>query len=274
VAENAYLPWLDRLQPDVVIVNSVPRPAWLWMSRDLRSRGIARVLYVRELHAVTHLTMSGEVPDLLIANSESHAAKLREAGYECLVIPSLVDRAQATVDSTRLCALLVNPIREHRIDLVLGIARARPDIPFVLQESWPLDETWRDELVAATRRHRNVELRERVACPAEVYRDARVLLVPYPNHRPRVVAEAQHNGIPVLAADEPALAEAVGPGGLLVGAGEPSERWVTSLAELWDDAERYAALSERARDHDGRPEFNPANIAAAFEAALSQLVSR
>ena len=273
VAENAYLPLVDELRPDVVIVNSVPRAAWRWMSDDLRARGIKRVLYVREEHALTHLTISGEVPDLLVANSAAHAQRLEAAGFECVVVPSAIDRSAATVESTRKCLLLVNPIREHHVELALELADARPDVPVVLQESWPLDSRWRSELVAATRARPNVELRAEVPTPAEVYRDARVLLVPYPTNRPRVVAEAQHNGIPVLGADQPALAEAVGEGGAVVGLDAPVEQWLAALTEMWDDEAAYARLSALARVHDRRPELDPDHIAGQFEHALERLVA-
>src|SRR5262249_21350544 len=151
--------------PDVVIVSSVPRAAWRWMSDDLRARRIARALYVREEHALTHLTISREMPDLLVANSESHADRLRAAGFPCLVVPSTIDRAAATGASTRRSLLLVTPTPEHRVDLALGLAAARPDIPVVLQESWPLDDAWRAHLAAEVAERPNVTLRAVVSSP-------------------------------------------------------------------------------------------------------------
>jgi glycosyltransferase involved in cell wall biosynthesis len=270
--ENAYLPLLRSFVPDAVVVNSVPRAAWSWMRRDLQRRRIASILYVREEHAITHLTVSGETPDLLVANSAVHAAALRAAGYPCIVVPSVIDRRGAEVRSTRECALLVNPVVENRVDLVLDLATRRPDIPFVLQESWPLDDKARMELETAVAATTNVELRPVVPDPAAVYRDARVLLATYPSGRPRVIPEAQHNGIPVLAADRPALVEAVGPGGVLVPEGADAAGWADALGSIWDDSARYEELSDLAREHDRRPELDPLVVVEQFEEAVAAVI--
>jgi glycosyltransferase involved in cell wall biosynthesis len=234
--------------------------------------GIPTVLYVREEHALTHLLVSRLPPDMLVANSEAHAHRLEAAGYSCRAIPSVIDRSAATVESTRRVVLMVNPIPEHHVELVLQVARARPHLPFVLQESWPLEDRWRMDLLSLLRDLPNVELRERVDSPAAVYRDARVLLVPYPTNRPRIVAEAQHNGIPVVAADQSALAEAVGPGGVVVSLAEPVDRWADALDRVWGP--EYEALSSAARRHDGRAEADPESLAAVFEAALISMLNQ
>jgi glycosyltransferase involved in cell wall biosynthesis len=272
--ENAYRRVLAEQRPDAVIVNSVSRAAWRWICEDLQQRRIPSVLYVREAHAITHLTVTGTPPDLLLANAAAHGDELEAAGHPALVLPSIVDRRAAAVTSSRSRALLVNPVGENHVDLLLEVARLRPDIPLVLQESWPLEEPYRSELAAAVDGLPNVELRPRVPDPRTVYRDARVVLATYPSGRPRVIAEAQHNGIPVLAVDRPALAEAVGPGGVLVPVGASPAEWAEALGSIWDDAERYAELSAQARAHDARPEIDGQHIAEAFEAAIKTVVTR
>jgi glycosyltransferase involved in cell wall biosynthesis len=272
--ENAYLTLLNRARPDAVIVNSVPRAAWRWIREDLRARDIVAVLYVREDHALTHLTISAEVPDVLVANAAAHADALSAAGFPCLLLPSVIDRRSASVESSRDCVLLVNPIAENDIDLVLALARLRPDIPFVLQESWPLEPAYRAELSSSIEQIPNVELRPVVPSPSEIYRDARFLLATYPVNRPRVVVEAQHNGIPVLAKCFPALAEAIGPGGVLVPLDASPDEWATVLGELWDDDQRYERMSALAREHDARDEMDPERIAQRFEDAIEDALRR
>jgi glycosyltransferase involved in cell wall biosynthesis len=274
IPENAYLPLLRSFGPDAVVVNSVPRAAWRWIRDDLRKRNIVSILYVREEHATTHLTISDEAPDLLVVNSESHARVLQAAGHDCLLVPSIIDRDEVTVESSRTCALLVNPVAENRVDLMLQLAALRPDIPFVLQESWPLDAAYRRELEADLAALPNVELRPHVSDPGAVYRDARVLLATYPSGRPRVIPEAQHNGIPVLARDRPALEEAVGPGGVLVADDGGVQEWARALGSIWDDADRYEELSALAREHDRRPALDPQRIAETFEQAVVKALSR
>ena len=110
--------------------------------------------------------------------------------------------------------------------------------------------------------------------PARLYADASVLLTPYTlDMRPRVVLEAQVNGIPVLATDLPALRETVGPGGILVAADAPISTWVAALAELVDDPTRYAALDAAARVHAARDEVDPDVVVSTFVAALTGLIA-
>jgi glycosyltransferase involved in cell wall biosynthesis len=270
--ENAYRSLVDRQRPDAVVVNSVSRAAWRWIHDDLRRLQIASVLYVREAHALTHLTVSGVAPDLLVANAAAHARALEEAGHPAHLVPSVVDRSAAAVESTRSTALLVNPIAENHIDVVLRMARLRPDIPFVLQESWPLDASYLADLRSNLSGLPNVEFRARVAQPSDVYHDAKVLLATYPTNRPRVIAEAQHNGIPVLALDLPALNEAVGPGGRFVRNDASPEEWTAALAALWDDPATYERFSIAARTHDRRPEMDPDLLARLFAQAVERVI--
>jgi glycosyltransferase involved in cell wall biosynthesis len=90
--------------------------------------------------------------------------------------------------------------------------------------------------------------------------------------RPRVVLEAQANGIPVLATDLPALRETVGPGGSLVPADAPIAAWVEALGTCFDDPDRYQALVAAARAHAARDEVQPERVVARFEAVLAELV--
>lgn len=271
--ENALLPLIDDVQPDAVVVNSLPRAQMRWTEAELRRAGIPMVLYLREAHSVTHLTVSRLTPDLLVSNAQSFADELATQGYACEVVPSLIDFDRSDVDSTRQVALLVNPVGENRPAMIADMARARPDIPFVLQESWPLTPEERAQLEADVADLPNVEVRGRSASPADVFRDARVLLATYPSGRARVVTEAQHNGIPVIAANQPQLAEALGDAGVLVDPAAPMEIWLASLSELWDDAGRYDAAARAAYEHARRSDIDPDEITSRFEAALASLVT-
>ena len=170
--------------------------------------------------------------------------------------------------------LFVNPTRGHGLARVLALARARPDVPFVIQESKPLDRRDLARLRARIGSAGNVELR-RAVDPGSLYADARILLAPYdvPN-RPRVVLEAQANGIPVLAADVAGLRECVPPGGILVAPGAPADVWADALGALWDDHAGYDALAEAARNHAQRDDVRPGALVDRFEQALHGLLDR
>lgn len=272
LSENAALPLIDRFAPDVVVANSFAREQFKWLLDDLAARGIPSVLYIRESHALTHLTRTGLRPDLVIANAEQYAKEVRQLGTDCTFAPSIVDCAAATVESTRTAVTMVNPVEENRPEILTALADARPDIHCVWQESWPLPEDVRAKLAKAAASRHNLEFRARTTDVAQVYSDAKLLLATYPSSRPRVVLEAQHNGIPIVAVDQPALAEAVGDGGLLLKGDEPVEVWVSTMSVLWDDSERYRLLVDAARRHAARPEIDPERIVTAVEDALRSVV--
>ena len=262
------------MQPEVVVVNSVDLTTWRAIHADLEARGLPSVLYLREETGLLHLSHSGLPPDLLLSNARSHARAAKELGHEAVVVPSIVDTSRALVASTRERVVLVNPIPSYGLETALGLATARPSIPFTLVESWPLSDSDLGELEARIAALGNVELQRFTADPARVYERARILLAPYDAaNRPRVVAEAQANGIPVLATDRPGLAEAVGPGGVLVGPDEPLEKWIDALDRLWGDADDYERFVVLARDHAAREEMRPDTVVERFEAELYRLTS-
>jgi glycosyltransferase involved in cell wall biosynthesis len=275
VPENAYRSLRRRFPPDVVVASSIDRVSWRRLRAQLRAHGIPSVLYLREDTAHGHLVISNAPPDLLLANTGSLAERAREAGFECLMIPSAIETDATRVESTRERVLFVNPLPSHGIDRLWAVARARPDIPFAVQESWPLPERARADLLTQAAGLPNVEFRPRTTDLGVIYRDARFLFLPHRlDNRPRVVAEAQANGIPVVASAYPGLVEAVGPGGALVAPEAPDGEWIDAVARLWDDSEYYRRLGEMALRHAARPDINPEVVTAGFEEALRGLLER
>ena len=273
VPEHAYAVLRRRFSPDVVVASSIDRVSWRRLRAQLRSDGIPSVLYLREENAQGHLAISNAPPDLLLANAESLAERARKDGFPCVTIPSVIETAASRVESSRERVLFINPIGSHGVDRLWAVARARPDIPFAAQESWPLSDAARTELRTTAAGVPNVELRPRTGDQGVIYRDARLLFVPHRlDNRPRIVAEAQANGIPVVASAYPGLAEAVGPGGVLVDPGAPDRDWIDAVGRLWDDRALYEQLVEAARQHAARPEIEPEVVTSRFEEAIRRLV--
>ncbi len=274
IVENALPAVLRRHEPDVVVVSSIERTAWRETRTLLHNEHIPSVLYLRETTGLRHLADPPAPPDLLLSNAEAYAAQARELGFDCEYVPSVVRYDDCLVDSTREKVLVINPVPLYGVDLAVELARARPDIPFVFQESWPIEPADRATLDTALGTLPNVELRARTDRLAEVYRDARLLLfactVP---SRPRVILEAQANAIPVLAVDRPGHDEAVGPGGVLVPPDAAIGQWLDALAAVWDDADNYARLSAAARAHATRPEVAPDAVVERFEQLVGGLVA-
>jgi glycosyltransferase involved in cell wall biosynthesis len=263
-----------RFRPDVVVASSIDRMDWRSIRARLREHGTPSVLYVREQNAFGHLTVSQAPPDRLVTNAAVHTEHAAELGFDAATVPSVVSVDDCLVTSTREKVLLVNPTALYGVDVALELAATRPDVAFALAESSVLADDEVDALTARLAGLPNVELRRFSPDARALYRDARVLLAPYrSNGRPRVVLEAQANGIPVLASDLPALREAVGPGGLVVDADAPAAEWARALSRLVDDPARYETFAAAAREHSRRAEVDPEAITDRFEAVLTELLA-
>jgi glycosyltransferase involved in cell wall biosynthesis len=272
VPQNALSHEITDFAPDVVVANSLDRLAWRRVHRICRQHRVPVILYVRETDSLRHFE-HGEVPDLLIANAESLQTALRGLGLTCEFVPSVVDVSTTTTDSTRDVALAINPVATRGVDVVWRIIEAAPEIDFVVQESWPMTPPEVAEVQQHVSRLPNVEFRRSAPPGPHLYGDARVLLVPYRvDNRPRVIPEAQSNGIPVLAADVPALCEAIGDGGSVVPIDDIGA-WVWQLRSLWSDQARYDQLADAALAHSRRIEIDPVAVAREFERLVANLLA-
>jgi glycosyltransferase involved in cell wall biosynthesis len=259
-------------RPGVVIVSSVHRRAWTAVRSSLKRAGLPVVLYVREAATFEHIPIAELRPDITVTNSEVHRERATALELPALTIPSLVEVDEYDVETSRDVVLFINPLPSRGLAVAVGLANVRPDVRFAFQLSWPLRRRDDRALRRCIREHPNIELRPYESHGARVYRDARVLLLPYQvDQRPRVVVEAQWNGIPVLASDLPAHREAVGPGGLFVPAEAPPAAWATGLGALWDDRSTYERLCAVARAHARRDDQDPARIVERFEALIEQV---
>jgi hypothetical protein len=272
--ENSFPAVARSFRPDVVVASSIDRMSWRSIRARVRADCIPSVLYVREQNAFGHLTISQAPPDRIVTNAHTHTVTAAELGFDAATVPSLVTVDDCIVESTRTHVLLVNPTELYGVETAFALAEARPDLSFAFSESSPIaPEEWQrlEERVA---RLPNVELRHFVADPRTLYRDARVLLAPYrTNGRPRVVLEAQANGIPVLGSTESAVSEAVGPGGVVVDVDAPTVEWTRALGELVDDPDRYERYATAARQHSARPDVDTDSIIRRFEQVLEDLVA-
>jgi len=270
--QNALPEALRRFRPDVVVTSSVERWAWRLIHETCLAAGVPTVLYIREDDSLRHLE-SGAVPDVLVANAESLAERLRAQGFKCAFIPSVVDVSVTRTESSRRVVLAINPARSRGGDVVWAVAARLPEIPFVVQESWPLSGEELAEVQRQAAALPNVEFRRSAPPGPGLYGDARVLLVPYRvDNRPRVILEAQANGIPVIVADVPALVEAIGGGGISVPP-ESISAWADAIRSIWEDETRYDQLVDAAREHSRRPEVDADSVTERFEALLGVAVS-
>ncbi|MFI5046987.1 MAG: glycosyltransferase [Acidimicrobiia bacterium] len=264
----------SSFHPDVAIVSSVPRNAWAQMRAALRRSGVPSVLYVREAATLEHVPIADLRPDLTLTNSAALRDAVALLGIAASSVPSMIDFGRCEVVSSRASVLFVNPIRSRGLAIAVALAADNPDVPFAFQLSWPLDRRDERALRAEVAVHSNVELRGHESDPARIYRDARVLLLPYHvDQRPRVVAEAQWNGIPVVASDLPGHREAVGDGGVLVPLDASRASWSTALRSIWDADDGAQRLGAAARAHAARAEQDGERVVRRFEELMTALVS-
>ena len=264
--ENSLEPVRRQFQPDVVVVSSMGVTAWRQVRAELAAAGVPSVLYVREERGLLHLSLSQAPPDLLLTNAHALTAECAALGYEAETVPSIVMLDSCRVESTRTRVVYINPVPIQGVDIALELAEARPDVPFLFQEWWPLPADEREKIETRLRALPHAELRRPVTDPSVLYADAVALLAPFRfNGRSRLVLEAQSNGIPVLGSDRPAVAESIGAGGVLVGIDDGIAAWAAGLAELVDDPARYRAYSEAALEHASRPEVDADAIVGRFE---------
>lgn len=274
VPENAVERTLDAFRPDVVVGNSVLRLTWRRVREFCAARNIPTILYIREEEALNHFDHGAVPAEAVVANAKSLTAAIVALGITCAFVPSVIELGVTQVDPTRKVALVINPIESRGVETLWKIAARLPEVAFVAQESWPLEP----EQLASVERHiatlPNVEFRRAEPPGPQLYRDTRVLVVPYRiDNRPRVIAEAQASGIPVIAADVPALIEAIGAGGLQVGL-DDIDAWSNELQRLWTDEDYYRQLSDAAREHSKRPEIDAESVARQFEAIAERVVAR
>ena len=230
------------------------------------------VIYVFDVQGVV-LTADALCAEAhVVSNAEVIASLI--ADYRCRppVVPCIVDSNNCKVESTREVVLYINPHPIKGVDLAWAIAEASQDLKFVFQESWRLNEKRRTEVITRAQNMANVEFRASTDHLAGVYRDARVLLAPYGPERPRVIDEAQANGIPVVASDVPGLNESVGTGGVVLDPEGSINAWTSVLERLQTDEVYYNELVDAALKHSKRTEIQPEYLTEIFEHELQYAI--
>lgn len=259
-------------QPDVAIYPFDPRGLPL-LALGLQA-GVKAALHITNVESL--LAASPVVrPDVaLIANSRFTARRVETLlGFRPPVVPPVIEPERYRVPSAGDAVLLVNPSLRKDVDLFFRLAAARPEIPFLVVESWTVRAAWRAVLVNRARALGNVALWESVEDMRAVYARTRLALIPSVMEETfgRVVAEAALSGIPALVAARGALPETLGGGGLAVPLDAGIEPWLQALDRLWSDRAFYAACSAAALAESAVPERAPERIAAGFLELLGRL---
>jgi glycosyltransferase involved in cell wall biosynthesis len=246
---NAAETLVERIRPTAVVVQSCGQ--MIRLVRAFLAQGVPAIVY---LHNIDFDHYGGDcfadprvryiVPSAFVGRR-----LLERFGIAADIVPPVFVPENYRVETSREVVTFVNPRPHKGVDIVLQLARRRPDIPFELVESWPLDRAAAKALLAQLTSYPNVRLVRRSLDMRGVYARSRLVLVPSRCEEAwgRIVTEAQISGIPALASGAGALPEAVGAGGLLVDPAAPPAAWEAALARLWDTPDDYARFADAAR---------------------------
>jgi len=168
---------LRRFAPSAVVVTS---GSYGPLSQTFGGCGVPTILYLRDVEL---RNMRGVLPraDLVtfVSNSTFNASRVATfIGVEPVVIPPLVRPDRYRTETTRTRVLFVNPVPEKGVDRAFQLAEVRPDVSFDFVECGPLSSERRERLLARARRLSNVAWHRATSTPRELYRHARILLVP------------------------------------------------------------------------------------------------
>ena len=249
---------VHRFRPDVVFAQSgFP----VRIASRCRELGVPVAIYLRN---VEDDDLGGDISELrdvrYIANSQFTARRFKEKfGIASTVVYPLLLRSRYETAPECRNVTFINPHPSKGSTLALDIAERCPDIPFAFVEGWTLDPHTRQELTARIAKLTNVTLVARTRRMVDVYRNARIVIVPskWDEAFGRVVVEAHFSGIPVVASRVGGLPEAVGPGGLLINADAPVSEWVQAVRRLWTDQAYWKEVSLAALQYSRRDVLDP-----------------
>lgn len=186
-------------------------------------------------------------------------------GFRPIVLPPLVRKQRCVTETTRKTVVFANPRPVKGGDLAIEIAKNCPDIHFQFFQAWTMDDTVRS-LQEQARKLENVQWRPSVMDARELYREARIVLIPSRADETwgRMATEAHFNGIPVIASRRGGLIESVGTGGILLDPDASTAVWTDAVRRLWDDRDYYDSLSQSALSYSRRKEISTEWIMAEF----------
>ncbi len=183
------------------------------------------------------------------------------------VVFPIVEPERYEVESFRECVVFVNPVPMKGVDVVIRLAKSRPDVDFLFVEAWRQDRHQKKAVRDQTRSLPNIRWQAPVSDMRSVYRQARIVLAPTPRKEGyvveawgRVATEAHVSGIPVIATAGCGFEESVGPGGILVDSNAGLEAWQDALSRLWDNENEYRRICDAAKEYSKRDEIKPARL--------------
>lgn len=253
-----------RIRPDVVIVQAGKS---VFHAAAWEAVKIPVVIY---LHDVNFKILGGDPRNLkhtrFISNSLFTAERYKnEFGISSEIVLNIIEPDRYRIEREENRVTFINPCELKGDKIAFQIAERLAWIPFLFVEGWPMNDEQYKKMHLRIKESRNIEWMNNTLDMRSVYKRTRILLVPSQCEEAwgRVVAEAQINGIPVLASNIGGLPESVGSGGVLIDA-KMVDKWVLELKRLWSDEQYYNKLSKNALAHSRRNEIKTSNVIEKF----------
>jgi glycosyltransferase involved in cell wall biosynthesis len=264
---------VNAFRPDVIVVQGGAEFTPL-LTACLRT-GATVICY---LHTQDKLPLSAELlahPKLSFITNSEFTKSLHDDKTVGVVVRPLIRAIDYATTTDRSAAVFVNPAAHKGLNIVVALARSRPDIPFIfvvnqLAAGDTLRRQMRDDGIY------NIEVLGPIANMQDVYKRARLVLAPSQCLETwgRIATEAHFSGIPVLASDRGGLLEAVGPAGVCVSAEAPHSEWLHQFTRMWDDQDYYSELSEAAFHYSKRDEIQERHVVDSFVEFAQKNVQR
>ena len=263
--EETLLKIIDDRNPDVIWTQLDGAET---VSRIAREKGKKVLAYLRDAEDSPAMLKSlARLGCCIVCNSRFMAQRVKKlTGKSARVIyPSLEESFGVSGDPLGYITM-INPFRVKGIDTFLEIAKRMPSENFLLVESWTLDAKGLAALQGRLANLPNVRFLHRVPDVQEIYRQAKLVLVPsvWEEAFGRVVIEAQSCRIPVIASRRGGLPEAVGEGGICVRDYLNADAWVAEIQRVLSDPITYRALAGLAHDHATGHKFSTQHAARQF----------
>ncbi len=262
--EVAYVASLEK--PDLIVVLAIEP---ILMGLAALPTGIPVMMQLMDVEFKDHggdFTKLGNIA--CMSNSHFTAKKYKDAyGLDSTVIYPFIAPEKYKTNTTRENVTFINPVAEKGLAVALETARLCPDIPFTFIEGWPLAPHQREPLMAALGSLPNVTFLPPQGDMRNVYGKCKILFAPsqWEEAYGRVATEAQMSAIPVVGSNRAGLAEAIGPGGVMLAYDAPAQDWADAIKKLWNDQIYYDQISQAALAYASRPEMGYDYLLTAME---------
>jgi glycosyltransferase involved in cell wall biosynthesis len=261
----------DRFEPDIFVVHDGWNAACQLISEKLL------IPMAVHLHALPPITQAKQLYQVGVRDfaccSSFLANKLTlslptDERIRIDVIFNAFDHSRYMVNekSSGQYVTFINPVRQKGVGLALDIAGSLPEVSFLFVKGWRCRREKFAPVISASRRLRNITIREATRDMKSVYRDTRVLLMPsqVEEGAGRVITEAQINAIPVIGSNLGGIPETIGDGGVLLPHND-SVAWSETIRKLLCNPDEWQKLSRAARANSLLERFSLQKTLDAYE---------